>query len=124
MLPLAVLCPLFWLELLHKQVHVDPHHVTPAPAMSGLLPIVNPPLRGKVGRLSTVEPMVEATVVPVREGNDEVTCLLHHLRSDGGLRAGTQRDGNSTLLNGMEYCLRTDGEMSVILCLRKLEHSS
>jgi len=29
-----------------------------------------------------------------------------------------------TLLKGIEYCLSTEGEIMVILCRRKLEHSS
>ena len=48
-------------------------------ALGGLLSKLNPSQGGKVGGLSTVEALVEASMVAIGEGDDKVTSLLHHL---------------------------------------------
>ena len=48
-------------------------------ALGGLLSKLNPSQGGKVGGLSTVEALVEASMVAIGEGDDKVTGLLHHL---------------------------------------------
>ena len=70
-----------YLKLLYKQLHVDPDIILSAVALSCLLSKLNPPQGGKVGRLSTVEALIEASMVPIGEGDDEVASLLYHLRS-------------------------------------------
>lgn len=44
------------------------------------LAVVDPPLRGEVGRLCTVEAVVETSVVAERERDDELSSLLNHLQ--------------------------------------------
>lgn len=109
-------------------------------ALGGLLSKLNPSQGGKVGGLGTVEALVEASMVAIGEGDDKVTSLLHHLgqQQTAGfiitllshyyhtiISPSTREDVNAlTLLKGMEYCFRMEGEIMVILCRRKLEHSS
>ena len=103
-------------------------------ALGGLLSKLDPPQGGKVGGLGTVEALIEASMVAIGEGDDEVASLLHHLRSQQTtagfiitlLSGPPQGEGTNalTLLKGMEYCFRMEGEIMVILCRRKLEHSS
>lgn len=105
-------------------------------ALGGLLSKLNPSQGGKVGGLGTVEALVEASMVAIGEGDDKVTSLLHHLGNNKQLGSSSHyyhtiispstREGVNalTLLKGMEYCFRMEGEIMVILCRRKLEHSS
>ena len=69
------------MKLLYKQLHVDPDVILSAVALGGLLSKLDPPQGGKVGGLSTVETLIEASMVAIGEGDDEVASLLHHLRS-------------------------------------------
>ena len=68
------------LVFLNEVVHIDSDVVWPALALCGSLAKVNPSDRGKVGGLCTVEASVEARVVAIGEGDDEVACLLGHLQ--------------------------------------------
>lgn len=47
-----------------------------------LLPILDPPESSKVGRFSTVKPMIKASVIAVREGYHELSSLLCHLEDN------------------------------------------
>ena len=78
----AVLCVDWCTDLkpLHEKVHVDFDIVCVAVALGCLLPIVNPAEGGKVGRLSTIETLVKASMVAVGEGHNELTGLLGYLR--------------------------------------------
>lgn len=44
-----------------------------------MLAILNPPTGSKIGRLGTVEAMVEASMVTVRESDHKLASLLGHL---------------------------------------------
>lgn len=55
-----------------------------SPHQNGLLAIFDPSLCRKVGRLSTVEAVVEASMVGVGESNHELTSLLSNLRNKQG----------------------------------------
>jgi len=45
-----------------------------------LFAVINPPLRGKVGRLGTVEPMIETGMVSKGEGHNKLPDLLSNLK--------------------------------------------
>lgn len=51
------------------------------PYQSCLFAIINPSLSGKVGRLSTVEAVVEASMITKGEGHDELPSLLSDLNT-------------------------------------------
>ena len=68
------------LVLLYEVVHVNSDIVLATVALRGPLAIVNPPRRGKVGGLCTVETSVEARVVGIGKCDDEITSLLQNLR--------------------------------------------
>lgn len=48
--------------------------------LSGHLAIINPPQGGKIGRLSTIESVVEASMVTIRKCDHELPGLLRDLR--------------------------------------------
>ena len=60
-----------------ESLHVDAHSVLLAAAVVGLLAPRDPVLVGEVGRLGAIEALVEAPVVAVREGDDELPRFLH-----------------------------------------------
>lgn len=68
-----------YLVFLHKVVHVDAYIVWATPTLCGLLPEVYPSDRSKVSGLSTVQSSIEARVIAIRKGNDEVASFLGHL---------------------------------------------
>lgn len=51
--------------------------------LCGHFAVVYPAQRGKVCRLRTVETMIEASVIPIREGDHELPCFLSNLKEEG-----------------------------------------
>lgn len=51
--------------------------------LCGHFAVVYPAQRGKVCRLCTVETMIEASVIPIREGDHELPRFLSNLKEEG-----------------------------------------
>lgn len=63
--------PLFRLEILDKNAHVDTNRVAVTAARDCFLAKVNPPLGSKIRRLGDIKAMVESGVVRPWESDDE-----------------------------------------------------
>lgn len=112
----------------------------------GLFAIIDPSLSGKIGWLSTVESMVETSVIAKWERDNELARLLRHLDTSNnhgvqnrtvflplygsedvtlltGLEVMSFRKNYileiCTFSNGMLYFFRIEGEINVILWRRK-----
>lgn len=60
-----------------------------------MLAILNPPTGSKIGRLSTVEAMVEASMVTVRESDHKLASFLGHLNKSRFEAATTRGRGQN-----------------------------
>jgi len=68
------------LQSTHKHVHRDLDRVRHAVTVGAPLAVLDPPLRGKIGRLGAVEALVEASVVAVWERDHDFPRLLCNLK--------------------------------------------
>ena len=108
-----------------EEIHVYSDIVSTAKALARLPTILNPANACKIGWLCTIEPSIEASVITIGKGDNELALFLDNLPiSNTYIQCTSVVSWLQTLLNGMEYCLSTDGEIIVILCRKKLWQSS
>ena len=75
---------------LREELHINPHIVLSTQTLCGPASKFHPPWTGKVGRLGTVESMVESSMIAVWESDDDLTTFLHHLLTE--IRSHKQAD--------------------------------
>ena len=61
-----------YLKLFHKEDHIDSDVVLPTVALGSLLPEIDPAHRSEVGGLSTVEALIEDSMVTLGGGDNEM----------------------------------------------------